>query len=149
MITKALGAVRGGAPGSTASGANAIEAWVASQGVRADVRDGSGLSHDDRISAVGIVSLLLEAEHRAWGQVLWASLPAPGEGTLEGRLAGVPVRAKTGTLFVTPASALSGYVRAAGGRRVAFSVISRGLDKTTAIGIEDAVARILAGVDIR
>ena len=149
MITKALGAERSGPPGSTASGANAIERWVTAQGVHAEVRDGSGLSHDDRISTIGIVTLLLEAERRAWGGVLWASLPAPGEGTLAGRLAGVPVRAKTGTLFVTPASALSGYVRSHDGRRVAFSVISRGLDKATAVGIEDAVARILAGADLR
>jgi serine-type D-Ala-D-Ala carboxypeptidase/endopeptidase (penicillin-binding protein 4) len=149
MITKALGAERSGPPGSTASGANAIERWVTAQGVHAEVRDGSGLSHDDRISTIGIVTLLLEAERRAWGGVLWASLPAPGEGTLASRLAGVPVRAKTGTLFVTPASALSGYVRSHDGRRVAFSVISRGLDKATAVGIEDAVARILAGADLR
>jgi D-alanyl-D-alanine carboxypeptidase/D-alanyl-D-alanine-endopeptidase (penicillin-binding protein 4) len=145
MITKALGAEQNGRPGSTASGASAIERWVAAQGVHADVRDGSGLSHDDRISTTGIVTLLLEAERRAWGDALRASLPAPGEGSLAGRLAGVPVRAKTGTLFVTPASALSGYVRSAGGRRVAFSVISRGLDKSTAVGVEDAIARILAG----
>ena len=144
MLTKALGARADGSPGSTASGADAIAAWAAARGVVARVRDGSGLSHLNRVSAAGLVTLLLDAEHEPWGPALWASLPAPGQGTLTGRLAGVPVRAKTGTLFVTPASALSGYVRSADGRRLAFSVISRGLDKATAIAIEDAVVRILA-----
>jgi serine-type D-Ala-D-Ala carboxypeptidase/endopeptidase (penicillin-binding protein 4) len=148
MITKALGARTTGRPGNTAAGAAAIEAWVRRQGIRADVLDGSGLSHDDRISAAGIVRLLLDAEGRPWRRVLWASLAGPGEGTLAGRLAGLPVRAKTGTLFVTPASALSGYVRSADGRRVAFSVISLGLDKLTAVGIEDGVVRILTGAAV-
>jgi serine-type D-Ala-D-Ala carboxypeptidase/endopeptidase (penicillin-binding protein 4) len=145
MITKALGARENGPPGSTASGARAIEEWTTHQGVIADVYDGSGLSHLDRVSTLGIVTLLLKAQGRPWGDVLWASLPGPGEGTLAGRLAGLPVHAKTGTLFVTPVSALSGYVRSADGRRAAFSVLSRGLDKATAVGIEDAVVAVLAG----
>ena len=144
MITKALGEATNGGRGSTASGARAVETWVEDHGVRARVLDGSGLSHLDRISAAGIVTLLLEAGLRPWGEVLFDSLAAPGQGTMVGRLGGIPVRAKTGTLFITPASALSGYVRAADGRRLAFSVISRGLDKAAAVGIEDAIVRILA-----
>ena len=144
MITKAIGAAGHGSQGSTASGARAIHAWAGALGVATQVRDGSGLSHLDRISAAGVVTLLLDAGFRPWGEVLFSSLPAPGQGTLLGRLPGVPVRAKTGTLFITPASSLSGYVRAADGRRLAFSVLSRGLDKATAVRIEDAIVRILA-----
>ncbi len=146
MLTKALGDEVAGAPGTTAHGAAAIAAWAAAHGVRAEVFDGSGLSHRDRISTGGLVTLLLLAQRRPWADVLWASLPSPGEGTLEGRLAGVPIRAKTGTLFETPVSALSGYVTSLDGRRLAFSIISRGLDKATAVGIEDAVVRMLAGI---
>lgn len=146
MLTKALGDEAAGAPGTTAHGAAAIEAWAAAQGVRTEIFDGSGLSHRDRVSARGLVTLLLLAQRRPWADILWASLPAPGEGTMEGRLAGVPVRAKTGTLFETPVSALSGYVTSLDGRRLAFSIISRGLDKATAVGIEDAVVRTLAGI---
>ena len=144
MITKALGARGDGPPGSTASGARVIEDWTTRQGVIADVFDGSGLSHLDRVSTLGVVTLLLKAERRPWGDALWASLPGPDEGTLAGRLAGLPVHAKTGTLFVTPVSALSGYVRSADGRRTAFSILSRGLDKGTAVGIEDAIVGVLA-----
>ena len=146
MLTKALGDEAAGAPGTTAHGAAAIEAWAAAQGVRTEIFDGSGLSHRDRVSARGLVTLLLLAQRRPWADVLWASLPAPGEGTMEGRLASVPVRAKTGTLFETPVSALSGYVSSLDGRRLAFSIISRGLDKATAVGIEDAVVTTLAGI---
>ncbi len=146
MLTKALGDEAAGAPGTTAHGAAAIEAWAAAHGVRAEVFDGSGLSHRDRVSARGLVTLLLLAQRRPWADVLWASLPSPGEGTMEGRLAGVPVRAKTGTLFETPVSALSGYVTSLDGRRLAFSIISRGLDKATAVAIEDAVVRTIAGI---
>ena len=146
MLTKAVGDEAAGAPGTTAHGAAAIEAWAAAHGVRTKVFDGSGLSHRDRISTRGLVTLLLLAQRRPWADVLWASLPAPGEGTMQGRLAGIPVRAKTGTLFETPVSALSGYVTSLDGRRLAFSIISRGLDKATAVGIEDAVVTTLAGI---
>jgi D-alanyl-D-alanine carboxypeptidase len=74
-----------------------------------------------------------------------SSLPAPGEGTIGSRLVGLPVRAKTGTLFEVPVSSLAGYVSDASGSPVAFAVISRGIDKTAAIAIEDEIVRILAG----
>jgi serine-type D-Ala-D-Ala carboxypeptidase/endopeptidase (penicillin-binding protein 4) len=145
MLTKALGEASLGT-GSTATGARAIESWVAGQGVDATVRDGSGLSDEDRTSAMGMVALLLEAEREPWFPALRASLPAPGEGTLGGRLTGIPVRAKTGTLFVRPASCLSGYVRARDGTMLAFAILSRGLPSGTAQPIEDAVVRIAADV---
>jgi D-alanyl-D-alanine carboxypeptidase/D-alanyl-D-alanine-endopeptidase (penicillin-binding protein 4) len=144
-LLKALGAQDSGGVGSTAAGAGAVEAWAARHGVTAQVRDGSGLSHQDLVSAQGLVTLLLLAQDESWGRTLDASLAPAGDGTLEGRLLGIPVRAKTGTLFETPVSSLSGYVTDAGGARIAFSVISRGLDKSTAIAIEDAVVRALAG----
>jgi D-alanyl-D-alanine carboxypeptidase/D-alanyl-D-alanine-endopeptidase (penicillin-binding protein 4) len=80
--------------------------------------------------------------------VFWRSLPAGGDGTLSGRLIDVPVRAKTGTLFVRPTSTLSGYVTTADGRTVAFSVLTHDLPEATAEGIEDAVVRALAAARI-
>jgi D-alanyl-D-alanine carboxypeptidase/D-alanyl-D-alanine-endopeptidase (penicillin-binding protein 4) len=144
MLTKALGALAIGGRGSTSTGASFVEAWVEDRGVRARVEDGSGLSHLDRLRTVGMVSLLMAAEREPWGAVLRASLPIPGSGTLSGRLTGVPVRAKTGTLFVTPASALSGFVVPATGARLAFSIFSRGMSKSTATVIEDSIVRVLA-----
>ena len=136
-------------PGSTASGARVIHAWAAEHAVDASVRDGSGLSDQDRTSAEGLVTLLLAAQRRPWFPVFLRSLPAGGDGTLAGRLTGLPVHAKTGTLFVRPTSTLSGYVTTRNGRTVAFSVLTHDLPESTAVGIEDAVVRALAGATIR
>ena len=148
MLLKALGAQATGTPGSTAAGAAMVESWADGWGVDAQVRDGSGLSHDDRISTHDLVALLLLAAREPWATTLVGSLPGPGDGTVGDRLLGLQVRGKTGTLFETPASSLSGYITDASGTTVAFSVISRDLDKTTAAAIEDEVVRILAGARI-
>jgi D-alanyl-D-alanine carboxypeptidase/D-alanyl-D-alanine-endopeptidase (penicillin-binding protein 4) len=116
--------------------------------VHAAVHDGSGLSDLDRTSPAGVVSLLLQARRERWFPALYRSLPAGGEGTLGGRLVDVPVRAKTGTLFVRPTSTLSGYVRSADGRLVAFSVLTRGLAASAAEPIEDAVVRTVAAARV-
>ena len=147
MLTKALGA-RVEGMGSTAAGARAIRAWARGWHVRAGVRDGSGLSDLDRTSPLGVVSLLLDARRASWGGAFFRSLPAPGQGTLADRLAGLRLRAKTGTLFVRPASALSGYVGTAAGTTVAFSVLTAGYGSGEAEPIEDAIVRILAGARI-
>jgi D-alanyl-D-alanine carboxypeptidase/D-alanyl-D-alanine-endopeptidase (penicillin-binding protein 4) len=147
LTTKFLGGQHG--DGSTASGAAVVQAWAKSLGVDAGVRDGSGLSDQDRTSAVGMVTLLLAAQHERWFASLDRSLPRGGEGTLSSRLIGVPVRAKTGTLFIRPASALSGYVTTGSGTIVAFSVLTHDLPEGTAVSIEDTVARTLAAASIR
>ena len=148
LTTKLLGDTAA-APGSTASGARVIQAWASEHAVEASVRDGSGLSDQDRTSAQGLVTLLLAAQRRPWFPVFLRSLPTGDDGTLSGRLSGVPVRAKTGTLFVRPTSTLSGYVTTRNGRTVAFSVLTHDLPEATAEAIEDAVVRALAGATIR
>ena len=147
MLTKALGA-RVEGKGSTAAGARAIRAWARGWHVRAGVRDGSGLSDQDRTSPLGIVTLLLDARRASWGLAFVRSLPTPGQGTLADRLTGLRLRAKTGTLFVRPASALSGYVRTAAGTTVAFSILTARYRSGEAEPIEDAIVRILASARI-
>jgi D-alanyl-D-alanine carboxypeptidase/D-alanyl-D-alanine-endopeptidase (penicillin-binding protein 4) len=148
LTTKLLGDTAA-TSGSTASGARVIQAWAAAHAVDASVRDGSGLSDQDRTSAEGLVTLLLAAQRRPWFPVFLRSLPTGGVGTLTGRLTGFPVHAKTGTLFVRPTSTLSGYVTTRNGRTVAFSVLTHDLPESTAVAIEDAVVRALAGATIR
>jgi D-alanyl-D-alanine carboxypeptidase/D-alanyl-D-alanine-endopeptidase (penicillin-binding protein 4) len=147
LTTKFLGARNG--EGSTASGAAVIRDWAAEVGVDAAVRDGSGLSDQDETSAVGMVTLLLAAQRDPWFSVFERSLPRGGEGTLGSRLIGVPVRAKTGTLFIRPASALSGYATTRAGTQVAFSVLTHDLPEGTAVWIEDTIVRTLAAAAIR
>ena len=143
VLGKGLGAEVSGPPGTIAKGAAAIARWVADQGASSfRSYDSSGLSYWDRVTTVGIVHLLGVAEDESWGSVLRSSLPTGGQGTLEHRLRGVPVRAKTGTL--DRISALSGWVRA---RRLSawieFSIVSAHLSKNTASSIEDHIVRIL------
>ena len=125
-----------------------VAAWAASYGIHLQVRDGSGLSHLDLLSTRDLATLLLLARHEPWSGALFASLATPGGRHDGGAPLGVPVRAKTGTLFETPVSSLSGVVTDADGGSVVFSVISRGLDKGVAIRIEDAIVRTLAAASI-
>jgi D-alanyl-D-alanine carboxypeptidase/D-alanyl-D-alanine-endopeptidase (penicillin-binding protein 4) len=143
VLGKLLGAAELGPPGTIAKGAEAITAWAAAHGVRVRAFDASGLSYRDRLRAAGLVRLLDAAEEEPWGEALRRALAAPGQGTLEHRLAGVEVRAKTGTL--SGISALSGWVwLEREGDWAAFSILSSGLPKTAAVAIEDRVVRAVA-----
>ena len=144
VLGKRLGLERSGGPGTIAKGAEAVRAWAGDGGTPVSAYDSSGLSYNNRVSPTGIVRLLALAEDRPWGPSLHASLPGPGQGTMKGRLAGVMVRAKTGTL--TRVSSLSGWVWLhRRGVWAEFSIISRGLQKPVAMGIENAIVRTLAG----
>jgi serine-type D-Ala-D-Ala carboxypeptidase/endopeptidase (penicillin-binding protein 4) len=143
VLDKMLGATHGHR-GTIARGASAIHAWARRHGVRVTAHDGSGLSYRDRVSAEGMVRLLGVADGSSWGRALRSTLPRPGAGTLAARLAGVDVRAKTGTLL-DGVSALSGWVRPDGGRSwLEFSILSEGLPKDQAVSIEDAIVRAVA-----
>lgn len=90
--------------------------------------DGSGLSHDNRLTAAAITSVIRRAARNAkYGVEYEKSLSvAGGNGTLKDRNfgPGVVLRGKTGTL--DGVSALSGIVVARSGRKVAFSVLQNG-----------------------
>lgn len=91
------------------------------------IKDGSGLSKENRISPL-IVSSILE---KAWsdfdyGPSLISSLPIMGtDGTLKKRLSNSPVkrniRAKTG--YVNKTSSLSGYIMTKENEPIVFSII--------------------------
>ena len=142
VLVKRLGARCFDVPGTIAKGARAVARWARLHGVPVIGRDGSGLSYDNRVSPRGVVTLLTIARQKRWGRELLRSLPGPGEGTLAHRLAGVRVRAKTGSLF-DGSSALSGWVWLGAQRRwAAFSIMSDlGGDATA---VEDAIVRMVA-----
>jgi D-alanyl-D-alanine carboxypeptidase/D-alanyl-D-alanine-endopeptidase (penicillin-binding protein 4) len=144
VLGKRLGVAASGTPGTIAAGAAATAGWAADHGAAVSSYDGSGLSYSNRVTAAGLTRLLGAAEELPWGTGLRNSLPRGGQGTLDDRLGGIPVRAKTGTLIGV--SALSGYVWL--DRRdtwAEFSILSAGVSKSTAVRIEDAVVRILSG----
>lgn len=126
LLLRRLGRLNGG--GSLADGLAQVEAVLASAGVpRAgyDFSDGSGMSTYNRASPRATVALLRWAAGQSWGEAFRASLAVGGEdGTLRRRFAGTPlqgrIRAKSGS--VNGASALSGYLTAASGQELVFSI---------------------------
>lgn len=142
VFLKRLAVETYGAPGSLKAGARALRVWAARRGVDIDAYDGSGLSYRDRITAEGVAKLLTYAERQSWGTTLRSTLAGAGEGTLEDRLGGVRIRAKTGTLDYI--STLSGWVwLRQTGSWAEFSIMSSGMLKSTASALEDQIVREL------
>jgi D-alanyl-D-alanine carboxypeptidase len=142
VLNKFLGLAAYGR-GTIAAGARAIEAYVRRRGQDFTLYDGSGLSYANRVSALGILQLLWNADRQPWGTILRRTLPTGGQGTLEDRLSGLRLHVKTGTL--DNASALSGWVYAASaGTWVEFSIVSNGFDEYAAKKIENEIVRIVA-----
>ncbi len=143
VLGKLLGAKKRGRPGTISKGAGALRAWAATHDVGIVAHDSSGLSYANRVATNGIVRLLNLSMSRPWYRVLRRGLARGGEGTLEDRLGGVRLRAKTGTL--EDISALSGWVWVGNNQRwVPFSILSSGMSKDKASDIEDRIVRILA-----
>jgi D-alanyl-D-alanine carboxypeptidase/D-alanyl-D-alanine-endopeptidase (penicillin-binding protein 4) len=113
--------------------------------------DGSGLSRMDEVSPDELADALVAVRSKPWFQTFYTALPVAGNpdrtigGTLRTRMVGTPaagrVHAKTGSM--TGVSALSGYVTAADGEELVFSMVSnQTLGSPRAV--EDAVAIRLA-----
>jgi D-alanyl-D-alanine carboxypeptidase/D-alanyl-D-alanine-endopeptidase (penicillin-binding protein 4) len=145
-------AVTAGLSGTMAHGRRVAHGYLESIGVGlrgARLYDGSGLSPADRLSARQIVRLLRRVGEQPYAAVFRASLPVAGvNGTLSDRMKTGPAhgnaQAKTGTL--NDASNLSGYVRAANGHRLVFSILVNGrrLDITAAHRLQDRIVQALA-----
>ncbi len=91
---------------------------------RVSIRDGSGLSRKNLITPMALARLLVYMSTHAESEAFLSSLAEGGEArtTLRGRLHGIPVRAKTGSLeFVRT---LGGYTQTADGRPIAFAVFA-------------------------
>jgi serine-type D-Ala-D-Ala carboxypeptidase/endopeptidase (penicillin-binding protein 4) len=137
--------------GSVEGGRRALEHMMQAEGHAApgeiQVHDGSGLSVLNRSSARGLISLLsIMAESPMW-DYYWQTLPEAGTSVglrrMQQTAAQGNLRAKTGT--IDRVSALSGYVRAANGERLAFAIISNNVPSTwMAKRVEDAIGARLA-----
>jgi D-alanyl-D-alanine carboxypeptidase/D-alanyl-D-alanine-endopeptidase (penicillin-binding protein 4) len=115
--------------GSVAQGARVVRQFMLDAGIDGGdflLYDGSGLSVDDRITPRALTKLLVYASRQGWGAAWRDTLPIAGvDGTLSGRFKKSDLKgrvwAKTGTL--NEATALSGYVTAASGKTLAFSIM--------------------------
>lgn len=128
LLLRLLGKTEG-TDGSFEQGSRVVRQFLLSAGIDdADffLYDGSGTSPDDRIAPRALTHLLTYASRQDWGKDWRDSLPiAAVDGTLENRFKNTPLAgkmwAKTGTL--NEATALSGYLTAAGGKTLAFSIL--------------------------
>lgn len=117
---------------SREDGLRAVRVVLARAGVDpgdVQMRDGSGVSQQDLATPRAVAALLRYAAAQPWGAQFRATLPVGGvDGTISGRFTTPDMRgrvqAKTGTL--AEVDALSGYVQAASGRTVIFSVLCNG-----------------------
>ncbi|MFV2118922.1 D-alanyl-D-alanine carboxypeptidase/D-alanyl-D-alanine-endopeptidase [Streptomyces sp. Act-28] len=156
-LTKAIGYATSGS-GSWDAGLSAITGYLEEEGVdtaRSRQVDGSGLSRMNLFPADRLAGLLLAVQDAPWYADWYASLPVACDpdravgGTLRRRMCDTPAalnaRAKTGTL--TGASALSGYVTDAAGRRLVYSVVLNNHLASSVKDIEDAIVVTLASSD--
>jgi serine-type D-Ala-D-Ala carboxypeptidase/endopeptidase (penicillin-binding protein 4) len=112
-----------------------------------DVRDGSGLSELNRLTARSMVEMLRYAHEAPWSAAFHASLAVEGEsGTLRNRGRTSPTRAnlhaKTGT--TNSVASLGGYVTTRNGELLAFSYIYNGSDRWNARAAMDRMGVSLA-----
>ncbi|MGP4020202.1 D-alanyl-D-alanine carboxypeptidase/D-alanyl-D-alanine endopeptidase [Saccharopolyspora sp. 5N708] len=154
VLVKAMGREARG-EGSWAAGLEVLNEKLTGLGVDPQVLrlvDGSGLSTMDNVTPDQLTVLLDNVRQRPWFQAWYDALPVAGVadhmvgGTLSGRMAGTAaannVHAKTGSL--TGVTALSGYVTAANGRQLVFSVLFNDFLTSSPKDLEDAIAIRLA-----
>jgi D-alanyl-D-alanine carboxypeptidase/D-alanyl-D-alanine-endopeptidase (penicillin-binding protein 4) len=155
-LLRTLGLERGGA-GTADSGRRVVERQLALWGAPPAsfvIRDGSGLSRYDYLTPEAIVHVLDAMRRSPSFQLFYDALPIAGiDGTIRTRMRGTPaegnVHAKTGS--VANARSLSGYVTAADGRRLMFSILSNNwtVPANAVTRVQDLIAVRLATLQLR
>jgi serine-type D-Ala-D-Ala carboxypeptidase/endopeptidase (penicillin-binding protein 4) len=151
LLLRELGHVYG-SDGNVAQGVRVVRQFAINAGVDGEdlsFVDGSGLSPEDLVTPRAVTTLLVWAGRQSWGPLWKASLPVGGvDGSLAGRFTEAAmkgrVEAKTGTLGEV--NALSGYVTAASGRVVAFSILVNDAQHADAVrkAMDDVVRAVAA-----
>lgn len=150
LLLRLLGKLEG-KDGSLAQGTRVVRQFLVDAGVSDKdffFYDGSGMSMDDRIAPRALTTLLVHAAHEPWGDAFRATLPVAGvDGTLASHFKTSPLKgklwAKTGTLNETVA--LSGYLTAASGKTLAFSILVNGHRPGSTVE-SDAVERLCEAI---
>jgi len=154
LILRLLGKTFG-TDGSFAQGSRVVRQFLLDAGVNdADffLYDGSGMSPDDRIAPRAYAQLLSYASRTEWGTAWRDTFPVAGvDGTLVNRFKNSPLKghlwAKTGTL--SEANSLSGYLTAASGKTLAFSILVNGHrpGSETEVQAIDRIAEAIAAAE--
>ncbi|MFS0863180.1 D-alanyl-D-alanine carboxypeptidase/D-alanyl-D-alanine-endopeptidase [Fredinandcohnia sp. 179-A 10B2 NHS] len=141
--------------GSWEKGIKVVEEQLGKMGVNPKsmlIRDGSGISHVNLVSANDISKLLFSAQKQSWFPVFLNALPVAGNsermvgGSLRYRMKSPDmagkVKAKTGTIRTV--SALSGYIETRNGEQLIFSILLNNLmDDSYGKPIEDKIVTLL------
>jgi len=154
MILYALGLNDSGAPASAENGIEAINRMIELTGMDAEnysIADGSGVSRYNLISTeliMNIFSYFYYSEPNIF-KTIYSTLPIAGvDGTLEKRMRNTltegNVKAKTGTL--NGVATLSGFVTAANGDLIAFSIFIQNYTAKNSIArkFQDKICELLA-----
>ncbi len=128
MLLKRIWA-KPGRRGTTKGGTKAAERFARTLGAKVDMRDGSGLTDNNKASPRDVVRLLAGMREHEAREAFYDSLAKIGkEGTVDERMEGTAAarrcRAKTGT--ISGVSTLSGYCNAGHGK-VGFSLLMNGV----------------------
>jgi D-alanyl-D-alanine carboxypeptidase/D-alanyl-D-alanine-endopeptidase (penicillin-binding protein 4) len=114
--------------------------------------DGSGMSPDDQVAPRAYAQLLSYASRTGWGTAWRDTFPIAGvDGTLVNRFKNSPLKgrlwAKTGTM--NESNALSGYLTAASGKVLAFSIMVNGHRPGSSAEIQaiDRIAETIAAAE--
>lgn len=149
QVLKTLGIQPGKRPGSFEGGFDAIGKLLEQGEIDARgmvLADGCGLSALNRTTARQLAEVLEFMWRGPQGQAFMDTLPAGGEPgtTLKSRLAGLSVRAKTGT--INGCTSLSGYCITAYGQTLSFSILQNDLPGSVwaARQAEDRVVKTLS-----
>jgi D-alanyl-D-alanine carboxypeptidase/D-alanyl-D-alanine-endopeptidase (penicillin-binding protein 4) len=138
---------RSGTPGSWQGAARLLRARLAQMGVNCDsavFRDGSGLSHDNRVTARQVTDLLrVMRKHRHAAAFLESMSVSGGDGSLRTRYASEKLKGrltgKTGT--ISGVRNLAGYLRRSDGVTLVFAILANGV---TATDFNQRVCELLA-----
>lgn len=154
VLVKEMGRTMGG-EGSWDKGLSVMEATLATLGLETKnllLRDGSGMSHKNLVTANEVTKLLYTAQTKSWYPAFLKALPIAGDeerfvgGTLRNRMKGTAaagnVQAKTGAL--NGVTALSGYVTTKDGEIFIFSIMVNNYLSETTPEILDRIAITLA-----
>jgi D-alanyl-D-alanine carboxypeptidase/D-alanyl-D-alanine-endopeptidase (penicillin-binding protein 4) len=151
ILLRTIGLERAGI-GTADTARKIVEQQLLAWGVQPDgfvIRDGSGLSDNDLLTPETIVRVLDRIQRDTAFATYYNAMPIAGvDGTLDTRMKGTPaegnLHAKTGTL--AKARTLSGYVTAADGERLIFSILANNTTTagSTVTSVADTIAAALA-----
>ena len=159
LLLHALGRVLPCYAGSTVAGARLIRAFLLVKvGIAPDdfvLYDGSGLSSHDLVTPRALTELLAYAAKQPWFADFKAALPIGGiDGSLKSRFTGHDQPQLTGKVFAKTGSlgesrALSGYLTAASGQTLVFSLMDDNHPPATTADrtLMDQILALLAAAD--